>query len=116
MIPAEAILDHFIDLHAITPHITEVPEHTTIAMRHHITDPPPTDISPEKTVDPEHIDPAGNSTNLHKDHLLVHSQCPRSLRIEGTNRSQLMIHPQNIIAQMNRTLLLSPISLTAPQS
>ena len=57
MIPAEAILDHFINLHAIAPCITEVPVHTAIAVTHHITDPPHTDISPEKTVDPEHIDP-----------------------------------------------------------
>ena len=61
MIPAEAILDNFINLHAIGPCITEVPAHTAIAMTHHITNPPHTDISPEKTVDPEHIDPAGNS-------------------------------------------------------
>ena len=74
-------------------------------MTHHIADPPHADISPEKTVDPEHIDPAGNIINPHKDHLPVHSQCPGSLRIEGTNRSQLMIHPQNIIAQMNRTVI-----------
>ena len=101
MIPTEAILDCFIDLHAIAPCITEVPAHTTIAVTHHITDHPHADISPEKTVDPEHIDPAG----LHKDHLPVHSQCLGSLRIEGSNRSQLMIHPQNIIARMNRTVI-----------
>ena len=105
MIPAEAILDSFIDLHAVAPCITEVPAHTAITMTHHITDPPHADISPEKTVDPEHIDPAGNSINPHKDHLPVHSQHPGSLRIEGTNRSQLTIHPQNIIAQMNRTVI-----------
>ena len=102
MIPTEAILDHFINLHAIAPCITEVPAHTTIAVTHHITDPPHTDIPPEKTVDPEHIDPAGNSINPHTDHLPVHSQYPGSLRTECTNRSQLTIHPQNIIAQMNR--------------
>ena len=104
MIPTEAILDCFFDLHAIAPHVTEVSAHTTIAMTYHIADPPQADISPEKTVDPEHIDPAGNSINPHKDHLPVHSQCPGSLRIEGTNRSQLTIHPQNIIAQMNRIM------------
>ena len=74
-------------------------------MTHHIADPHHADISPEKTVDPEHIDPAGNIINLHKDHLPVHSQCPGSLRIESTNRLQLMIHPQNTIAQMNRTVI-----------
>ena len=102
VIPTEAILDHFIDLHAIAPHITEVPVHTATAMTHLITDPHHTDIYPEKTVDPEHIDPANNIINQHKDHLPVHSQHPGNLRTEGTNRSELMILPQNIIAQMNR--------------
>ena len=66
VIPTEAILDHFINLHAIAPHVTEVLAHTTIAVTHHITDRHHADISPEKTVDPEHIDPAGNIINPHK--------------------------------------------------
>ena len=102
VIPTEASLDHFIDLHAIAPCVTEVPAHTATAVTDHITDPHHADISPEKTVDPEHIDPASNIINQHKDHLPVHSQCPGSLRTVGTNRSQLTILRQNIIAQMNR--------------
>ena len=102
VIPAEAILDHFIDLHAIAPHITEVPAHTATTVTHHITDPHHKDTSPEKTVDPEHISPAGNIINQYKYHLLVHKQCLGNIRTEGTNRSQLMILPQNTIAQMNR--------------
>ena len=102
---AEVILDHFINLHAIAPHVTGVPAHTATSVTHHITDSHHADISPDMTVDPEHIDPAGNIINLHKDHLPVHSQHPGSLRIEGTNRLQLMIHPQNIIAQMNGTVI-----------
>ena len=105
VIPAEAILDHFINLHTITPCVTEVPAHTTTTVTHHIIDPPHTDISPEKTVDPEHIDPADNIINSHIDHLLVHSQHPGSQRIESTNRLQLTIHHQNIIAWMNRTVI-----------
>ena len=102
VIPAKAILDHFINLHAVAPHVTEVPAHTATAMTHHIADPHHADISPENIVDPVHIDPAGNILNLHKDHLPVHSQHPGSLRTEGKNRSQLMTLPQNIIAWMNR--------------
>ena len=56
VIPIEAILDHSIDLHTIVPCVTEVPACTAIAMTHHITDPHHMDISPEKTVDPDHID------------------------------------------------------------
>ena len=38
VIPTEAILDHFIDLHAVVPHITEVPAHTATIVTHHLTD------------------------------------------------------------------------------
>ena len=102
VIPTEAILDHSIDLHTIAPHITEVPAHTTTTVTHHIADPHHVDIYPEETLDPEHISPAGNIINQHKDNLPVHKQCLGNIRTEGTNRSQLMILPQNIISQMNR--------------
>ena len=105
MIPVEAILDHFINLHTIAPHVTGAPTHTATTVTHHTADPHHTDISLEMTVDPEHINPAGNTTDPHKDHLPVHNQHPGTLRTEGTNRLQLMIHPQNIIAQMNRTVI-----------
>ena len=101
LIPAEAILDQFIDSHAAAPHITEVPAHTTTTVTCHIADPHHEDTSPEETVDPEHISPAGNIINQHKDHLPVHKQCLGNIRTEGPNRSQLTILPQNIIAQMN---------------
>ena len=105
MIPTGAILDHFTDPQALASSNTEVPAHTAPAVTHHITDPHHVDISPEMTVDPEHWDPASNIINPHKDHFPVHSQHPGSLRIENTNRLQLMIHPQNIIARMNRTVI-----------
>ena len=89
----EAILDHFIDPHAVAPHITEVSAHTPTAMTHHITGPHHIDIYPEETVDPEHISQADNIINQHKDHLPVHKQWLRIIRTEGTNRSQLMILP-----------------------
>ena len=104
VIPTEAVLDHFIDPHAIALCITEVLAHTTTAVTHHIADPHHVDIYPGETVDPEHISPPGNIINQHTDHLPVHSQHPGNLRTEGTNRSPLMILPQNIIAQMNRTV------------
>ena len=37
VIPAEAILDHFIDLHDIAPQVTGVPAHTATIMTHHTT-------------------------------------------------------------------------------
>ena len=99
--PTEVILDHFTGPHAIALCITEAPAHTATTKTHHIVDPHHAEISPKMTVDSEHINPTSTTTNLHKDHLPVYSQHPGSLRIEGTNRLQLMIHPQNIIALMN---------------
>ena len=104
VILTEAILDHFTGPHAVALHTTGVQAHTATAKTHHIADPPHAGTSPEMTVDPEHINPTSIITNPHKDHLPVHNQHPGNLRIEGTNRLQLMIHPQNIIALMNRTV------------
>ena len=94
--PAEVILDHFTGTQIIVLHATGAQAHTTNAKTHHITDPHYAGISPETTVDPEHINPTNTTTNPHKDLLPVHMQHPGSLRIEGTNKLQLMIHPQNI--------------------
>ena len=66
VILTEAILDNFISPHAIAPCITGTPAHTATAMIHHIADPHHADISPEMTVDPEHINPPGNTTNCTK--------------------------------------------------
>ena len=84
---------------------TGAPAHTTTAKIHQITDPHHAGISPKMTVDPAHINPTNTITNPHKDHLPVHNQHPGSPRIESTNRLQLMTHPQNIIALMNRTVI-----------
>ena len=101
----EVILDHFTGPHAIALYATGAPVHTVTAKIHHIADPHHAGISPEMTVGPEHINPTNTITNPHRDHLPVHNQHPGSLRIEGTKRLQLMIHPSNIIALMNRTVI-----------
>ena len=101
----EAILDHFISSHTVALHATGAQAHTATAKTHHIADPHHAEISSEMTVDPEHINPTSTTTNPHKDHLPVHNQHPGSLRIEGSNRLQLMIHPRNIIALMNKTVI-----------
>ena len=105
VILTEVILDHFTSPHAIALHATGAQAHTTTAMTHHIADPHHTGTSPEMTVEPEHINPTSTTRNPHKDHLPVHKQHLGSLRREGTNRSQLIIHPQNIIALMDRTVI-----------
>ena len=109
MTPAGATPDYFIDLHIIALHTTEAQAHTTTAVTHHITDPHPIEISPKMTADPDHTNPASNITNQHKDLLQVHKQHLGKIRTEGTNRSQLMILPQNTIVQMSRIVTLRMI-------
>ena len=101
----EVILDHFTGPHTIALHAKGAQAHTTTAEAHHIADPHHAGISPKIRVDPEHMNPTNTITNPHRDHLPVQNQCPGSLRMESTNRLQLMIHPQNIIALMNRTVI-----------
>ena len=105
VILAQVTLDPFTSPHTIAHCTTEAQAHTTTAERHHTTDPHHTEISPEMTVDPEHTNPTNTITKPHKDHLPVHNQHPGSPRIGSTNRLQLMTHPQNIIALMNRTVI-----------
>ena len=100
----EAILDHITVPCVIALPATGAQACTATAVTHHIAVPHCTDISLKMTADPEHINPTGTNTNLHTDHLPVHNQHPGSLRIRGTKRLQLMIHPQNIIALMNKTV------------
>ena len=105
MIPAEAIPDDFTGPHIMALHATGAQAHIVTAVTHHITDPHHTDIFLEMTVDTGHTNPARTTTNPHKDHLPVHSQHSGSLRTEGTNRLQLMIHPQSITALMSKTVI-----------
>ena len=102
VIPAEAILDHFIDPHTRAPCVTEVPAHTTYCCHtpHH------------RSSSHRHLSRGDSRFRTHKSSrqhykptqrpLPVHKQCLGNIRTEGTNRSQLTILSQNIIAQMNR--------------
>ena len=104
--PTEVILDHFTGHHTIDLYTTEAQAHITTAKMYHIADPHHAGTSPKMTIGPDrHMNPTSTITNPHKDHLPVHNQHPGSLRIDGTNRLQLMIHPQNIIALMIRTVI-----------
>ena len=105
VILAEVTLDPFTGPHTIAHCMTGAPAHTTTAKTHHTADPHHARISPEMTVDPEHTNPTNTITKPHNDHLPVHNQHPGSPRIGSTNRLQLMTHPQNFIALMNRTVI-----------
>ena len=109
VILTEVTLDPFIGPHAIAHCATGAQAHTSTTKTHHTTDPHHARISQEMTVDPEHTNPTNTITKPHKDHLPVHNQHPGSPRIGSANRLQLMTHPQNIIALMNRTVIQSMI-------
>ena len=109
MTPAGVATDHFIDLHVIALHATEAQVHTATAMKHHIADPHPVEIFPKMTADLNYTNPTSNITNQHKDLLQVHKQHLRKIRSEDTNRSRLMILPQNTIVQKGRIVTLRMI-------
>ena len=106
VILTEAILDHFTSPHAIAHschrssstycYCHDTPHHRSSSCRHFSRD---DSRSRTHKSNRHHYKPAN------KDHLPVHNQHPGSPRIEGPNRLQLMIHPQNIIALMNRTVI-----------
>ena len=109
MTPAGVAPDHFIDLHVIAPHATEAQVHTVTTMTHHIADLHPIEIFPKMTADLDHTNITDNITNQHEDPLQVCKQCLGKIRTEDTNRLQLMIPPQNTIAQMIRIVTLRMI-------
>ena len=101
----EVTLDPFTSPHTIVHHATGARAHTTTAKTHHTADPHHAGVSPEMTVDPEHVNPANTITKPQEYHLPPHMQCHGSPRIGSTNRLQLMTHCQSIIALMNRTVI-----------
>ena len=105
MTPTEVTPGHFTDPPVMFFYTTRAQTHIATTAIHHITDPHHAGISPEMTVDPECINPPSTTTNLHKNHLPVHSQHPGSLRRESTSRLQSMIHLQSITALMSKTVI-----------
>ena len=105
VILAEVTPDPFTGPHIVAHHATEAHAHTATAETHHTADPHHAEISPEMTLDLGHTNPTNTITKPHKNHLPVHNQHPGSPMIGSTNRLQLMTHPHNIIALMNRTAI-----------
>ena len=105
MTPTGVTPDHSTDPHIIVLHTTGAPAHIATAVTHHIADPNHAGISPKMTVDQKHIILTRTTTNLHKDHVPVHSPHPGSLKTEGTNKLPLMIHPWSITALKSKTVI-----------
>ena len=108
MTPIGATPDHSTDLPSIVSHATEAQAPTTIAVTHCTTDLHPIGIFPEMTADPD-TNPKNNITTQHKDPCQTHMQCLGSIRIEDTNRSQLVIHHPNTTLLMIMIVTLRTI-------
>ena len=93
---------HFTDLPIATSHMTEAPVPTAAIMIHPTADPHLTGTLPGMTADPN-IGPGNISTNQTKDLHPLHGHHPGNTRTEDTNKSQLMTHHRNTIAQMTMT-------------
>ena len=104
----EVTPDHFTDLPIATSHMTEAPVPTAAIMIHPTADPLLTGTLPGMTADPN-ISPGNISTNHTKDLHPLHRHCPGNARTEDTNKSQLMTHHWNTIAQMTMTVTLMRI-------
>ena len=99
MTPIGATPGHSTDLPNVVSHATEAQVPTTIAVTHHTADLHPIGIFPKMTADLD-TNPKNNITNWHKNPLQTHKQHLGSIKIEDTNRSQLMIHHPNTTVQM----------------
>ena len=93
---------HFTDLPIATSHMTEAPVPTAAIVIHPTTDPHLTGTLPGMTADPN-IGPGNISTNQTKDLHPLHGHHPGNTRTEDTNKSQLMTHHWNTIAQTTMT-------------
>ena len=100
--PIEVAPDHSTDLPAATSHMTEAPVPTTAIVIHPTADPHLTGTLPKMTADPD-IGPGNISTNQTKDLHPLHGHHPGNTRTEDTNKSQLMTHHWNTIAQTTMT-------------
>ena len=103
--PIEVAPGHSTDLPTATSHLTEAPVPTATAVIHPTADPHLTGTLPKMTADPD-IGPGNISTNQTEDLHPLHRHHPGNTRTEDTNKSQLMTHHQNTIAQMTMTVTL----------
>ena len=100
---------HSTDLPNVATYITEAQVHTATTVTCHTPDLHPIEFFPEMTADLDHSNPTNNITNQHKDLLQAHKQHFGKIKTDDTNRLQLMIHPQNTIAQIIRIVTLRMI-------
>ena len=95
--------DHSTDLPIAVSYMIEAPVPTATIVTHPTIDLPLTGIPPEMTADLD-IDLGNNTTNQPEDLHPLHTHHPGNLRTGNINRSQLMTHHWNTIAQTTMTV------------
>ena len=104
----EVTPDHSTDLPIATSHVTEAPVPTATVAIHPTADPRLTGTLSEMTADLD-IGPGNIITNQTEDLHPLHGHHPGNTRTKDTNKSQLMTHHWNTIAQMTMTVTLMMI-------
>ena len=98
----EVALDPITDHHATAHHATEVQAHIITNETPHTADPHHAEVSPEKTVDLDHINHTNTTTKHQQDHLPAPIEQPGKPKTENISRSPLMTHHPSTIALMNK--------------
>ena len=98
----EVTLDPITDPHTTVHHATEVQAHIITDETPHTADPHHAGVSPETTVDLDHIHHTNTTTKHQQDHLPVPIEQPGKPKTGNTSRSPLMTHHLSTIALMNK--------------
>ena len=100
----EVALDPITDPHAAAHHATEAQAHIVTDETPHTADPHHAEVSPETTVDLDHIHHTNTTTKHQQDHLPAPIKQPGKPKTGNTSRSPLMTHHLSTIALMNKSL------------
>ena len=98
----EVTLDPITNPHAAAHHATEAQAHIITNETPHTADPHHVEVSPETTVDLDHIHHINTTTKHQQDHLPAPIEQPGKPKTRNTSRSPLMTHHPSIIAPMNK--------------
>ena len=98
----EVALDPITHPHVTAHHATEAQAHTVTNETPHTSDPHHAGVSPETTVDLDHVHHTNTTTKHQQDHLPAPIEQPGKSRTISTSRAPSMTHPLNTIALLNR--------------
>ena len=98
----EVALDPITNPHATAHDATEDQTHIVTNETPHTADPHHAEVSPETTVDLDHIHHKNTTTKHQQDHLPAPTEQPGKPKTGNISRSSLMIHLLSTIALMNK--------------